>query len=344
MFTLKELLQLLETERIGWKNPTEMTKSILMSLTDMNYPSDVASKVFSGVNLGRNIRLDVEGLISEEGFNVYIQNLETRLRNQNFRNGNFDSSNMCDKTLQLLKTATNLNQEVYLGLSQSFIKNKANRPYLFLAECFYYALESIHNKAAAYRTVGPSPSTVLPLGLEAWDGLFEFEMLEEDLSPQFLSVISNMTKKEIEIFLKLAELSIYDEDEDYYLYAPVTESEIALYKQFGIGNQEFLLMEEFGLVNLGARVDNIVEVTDEPAGFQNDHLVFYFTTNQPAFELHYKSYNFTSVGQKLLELLAVETNDEFFRSLTDIIVAQHQDLPIEFHLVPVDDVEWDNEE
>lgn len=344
MFTLKELLQLLETERIGWKNPTEMTKSILMSLTNMNYPSDVASKIFSGVNLGRNIRLDIEGLISEEGFNVYIQNLETRLRNQNFRNGNFDSLNMCDKTLQLLKTATNLNQEVYLGLSQSFIKNKANRPYLFLAECFYYALESIHNKAAAYRTVGPSPSTVSPLGLEAWAGLFEFEMLEEDLSPQFLSVISNMTKKEINIFLKFAELCIYDEDEDYYLYAPVTDPEIALYKQFGIGNQEFLLMEEFGLINLGARVDNILEINDEPAGFQNDNLVFYVITDREPFEISYKSYNFTSVGQKLLELLAIETNDNFFQNLTDIIVEQYQNLPIEFHLVSVDDVEWDDEE
>ncbi|MBO4127019.1 DUF2806 domain-containing protein [Streptococcus suis] len=339
MFTLKELLHLLETERIGWKNPTEMTKAILMSLTDMNYPSDVASKVFSGVNAGRNIRLDMETVISEEGYDAYIKNVETRLRNQNFREGNFDYSNVCEKIATLLKEATNLNQEVYLGLSQSFVKNKTNRPYLFLAECFYYALETAHNKAVTYRRFEATPSTVSPVGLEAWSSLIEFETIEEELSPQFLSVVSKMTKREIDIFLKLAELCIYDEDEDYYLYAPITDSEIALYKQFGVGNQEFLLMEEFGLINLGARVDNILEVTDEPAGFQNDNLVFALTTAAEPVDVHFRSYPFTTVGLKLLEILGIETDDDFFEMLTQLFVQQHSGLPIDFYLVPVEAME-----
>ncbi|HEM4084373.1 TPA: hypothetical protein U1W60_001885, partial [Streptococcus suis] len=54
MFTLQNLLHLLEKENRGWKNPTTMAKTILMALTNYNYPSDVASKVFSGVNQGRN--------------------------------------------------------------------------------------------------------------------------------------------------------------------------------------------------------------------------------------------------------------------------------------------------
>ena len=48
MFTIKELLHLLEKENHSWKNPTVMTKIILMVLTDYHYPSDTASKVFSG--------------------------------------------------------------------------------------------------------------------------------------------------------------------------------------------------------------------------------------------------------------------------------------------------------
>lgn len=46
MFTIKKLLHLLEKENHSWKNPTAMTKTILMVLTDYHYPSDIASKVF----------------------------------------------------------------------------------------------------------------------------------------------------------------------------------------------------------------------------------------------------------------------------------------------------------
>lgn len=84
MFTVKNLLHLLEKENQGWKNPTSMTKVILMALVEYNYPSDVASKVFSGVNQGRNIYFEIEDLISTKGFQTYIASVELRLRNQNF--------------------------------------------------------------------------------------------------------------------------------------------------------------------------------------------------------------------------------------------------------------------
>ena len=40
MFTIKKLLHLLEKENHSWKNPTAMTKTILMVLTDYHYPSE----------------------------------------------------------------------------------------------------------------------------------------------------------------------------------------------------------------------------------------------------------------------------------------------------------------
>lgn len=130
MFTLQNLLHLLEKENRGWKNPTTMTKTILMALTDYNYPSDVASKVFSGVNQGRNIFFDIKQLIDDEDFETYLASTEFRLRNQNFRNGNFDSTKMVEATYNLLKESTNLNQDIYQGLLHSYCKNKDNRPYL----------------------------------------------------------------------------------------------------------------------------------------------------------------------------------------------------------------------
>lgn len=93
-----------------------MTKAILTALTDYSYPSDVASKVFSGVNQGRNVFFEIEDLIPGTGFETYLSGVELRLQNQNFRNGHFDSQKMVEETYQLLKESANLSQDIYQGL------------------------------------------------------------------------------------------------------------------------------------------------------------------------------------------------------------------------------------
>lgn len=338
MFTLQQLLHLLEKENRGWKNPTTMTKAILMALIDYNYPSDIASKVFSGVNQGRTIYFEIEQLVSDEDLETYLASVELRLRNQNFRNGNFDSQQMVEATYQFLKESTNLNQDIYQGLLQSYAKNKDSRPYLFLAECFYYALACRHNKAVNYnlQTVSEVKNEQI---LSAWGDDLEEAISKENLPPKFWSIVEQMTGKEIAVFKTLAKLVVIDEDEEYYLYAPVTDEEIQLYKEFGIGNAEFLLMEEFGLLNIGARVDNLVSVEAESAGFQNDNLVLVFMTDSKPFDITYKSYAFTTVGLKLLELLGLETDDHFFEQLSKLFAQQHAHLPIDFYLVPVEALE-----
>ncbi|MDO4901937.1 MAG: hypothetical protein Q4A21_00005, partial [bacterium] len=274
--------------------------------------------------------LDMVEAVEEQGFSAYIQAVEADLRSLNFRNSHFNCLKLLDATHQLLKESRNLNQVIYAGLLQSYTKHYTARPYLFLAECFYYALESWHNKKADYVSFEVNFEQSQLVGLEAWGGLLDEAMLEEALSPQFLVTVQKMSKKEVGIFKRLAELVIYDEDEEYYLYAPVSDAEIQLYKDFGIGNAEFLLMEEFGLINMGSRILNLVEVNSEPAGFQNDNLVFYFTTDQEPFDIQYRSYSFTSVGLKLLDILAIETSDQFFLELTEIFQQQHERLGIAF--------------
>ncbi|MFX4011319.1 hypothetical protein ACJBYS_04445 [Streptococcus suis] len=335
MFTLQNLLHLLEKENRGWKNPTTMAKTILMALTNYNYPSDVASKVFSGVNQGRNIFFDIKQLIDDEDFETYLASTEFRLCNQNFRNGNFDSTKMVEATHNLLKESTNLNQDIYQGLLHSYCKNKDNRPYLFLSECFYYALACCHDKTVSYKIASIS-EVKKPQTLPVWDGNLDDILSEESLPPKFWTTVEQMTAKEIAVFKTLASLAIIDEDEEYYLYAPVTDEEIQLYKDFSIGDAEFLLMEEFGLINIGARIDNSVSVEADPAGFQNDNLVLMFTTQYEPFDITYKSYTFTSVGSKLLDILAIETDDKFFQRLSILFVKQHKNLLIEFYLVPIE--------
>ena len=245
---------------------------------------------------------------------------------------------MVEATYRLLKDSTNLNQDIYQGLLQSYAKNKDNRPYLFLAECFYYALASRHDKTIGYKTA-TIPVIQNPPTLSAWGDELEEATLNEILPPKFWATTGQMTIKEITIFKSLAKLVVIDEDGEYYLYAPVTNEEVELYKDFGIGNAEFLLMEEFGLINIGARVDNTISVKSDPAGFQNDSLVFAFTTESKPFDIHFNSYSFTTVGLKLLEILEVKIDNDFFRKLCQLFVRQHVHLPINFHLAPVEVME-----
>ena len=338
MFTLQNLLHLLEKEKRGWKNPTTMTKAILMALIDFNYQSDIASKIFSGVNQGRNIFFEIEDIISDEGFEAYLSGAESRLRSQNFREGNFDSQKMIEMTYQLLKESTNLSQDIYNGLLNSYAKNKEKRPYLFLVECFYYALACRHNNTVNYKTANIF-EVKYPQALPAWDRDLDGTLLEETLSPKFWATIEQMTVKEIAVFKTLAKLVIIDEDEEYYLYAPITDAEIQLYKEFGVGNAEFLLMEEFGLINIGARVANPVSVEEELAGFQNDNLVLAFKTDREPFDITYRSYKFTTVGLKLLDILEIEMDNTFFEQLAKLFVQQHTHLPIDFYLAPVEVME-----
>lgn len=226
----------------------------------------------------------------------------------------------------------------------SYLSNKDQRPYLFLAEVFYYALENRHNKQAIYRVLQKTKEKANQLTpWSAWGDLLDEALLLENLSPRFIEVVQKMTKSEVEIFLKIAELAIIDEDEEYYLYAPVTDEEIQLYKHFGISNSDFLTLEEAGLINIGARIDNIMEVRAEDyCGFQNDQLVLAFILKEghkETIELHYKSYSFTSVGLKLLDILSLETSEEFFKQLAHIFKEQLRNMEqIKVELFRVEDI------
>ena len=51
---------------------------------------------------------------------------------------------------ELIEESQNLPKSVLLGLKQSYKLNHQDRPYLFLAECLFYALVCQHNKRQQY--------------------------------------------------------------------------------------------------------------------------------------------------------------------------------------------------
>ena len=145
---------------------------------------------------------------------------------------------------------------------------------------------------------------------------------------------------------------ITEEDGEDYLYAPITDDEIALYTQFDISKDEFLLMEECGLINMGARITN--QFKDEHPhlyGFQNNNLALIFSSkDEKACELEYKSYSITQAGKTLLRITNSDTDDDFFIKLAKILKDKFSSLSIKISLFEVEDainyeissdIEWD---
>lgn len=136
-------------------------------------------------------------------------------------------------------------------------------------------------------------------GEPAWVRIIsEGAFLSGNFSPRFKQTLNLLTAKDVDTFLKLLELVILDSDGEYYLYAPVTNGEVELYKKYEIGDREFFSMKEAGLINLGERVDNKLTAYDSDfCGFQNDNLVIAIQADKvESYQLNYKSYALHKLG------------------------------------------------
>ncbi len=176
----------------------------------------------------------------------------------------------------------------------------------------------------------------------AWTRIIgEDTFLNDEFSPRFKQTLNLLTAKDVDTFLKLLELVVLDSDGEYYLYAPVKDEEVELYKKYGIGDREFFSMKEAGLINLGERVDNkLIAYDSDFCGFQNNNLVVAIKADKvESYQLNYKSYAFTQIGLDLLELAEIETSDLFFTELAKLVKQNYANAPVKVHLFSVEDVE-----
>lgn len=331
---------------VDWKLPKTLSEGLCLIL----YPEVKSmvgetfyNKFFNGDNKGRTLYKVVQDEIKEVTFPQYIQQVIQRLMSINDRDNKFDSQAVGKEVLDKIKNATNLSGDIRSGLIHSYRLNYNKNVYIFLAEVLYYALEIQNNSNAYYVEFECLVNGKLLLQNEpAWIRIIsEEKLLNGNFSPRFQQTINLLTTKDIETFLKILKLVVLDLDGEYYLYAPVTDEEVELYKKFGIGDREFFSMKEAGLINLGERVDNKLTAYDfDFCGFQNDNLVVAIQANQnESCQLTYKSYKFTQVGLDLLELAEVETNDSFFTELAKLIKQNYADDPVKVRLFNVEDME-----
>ncbi len=334
------------SKRNDWTTPKNLSESLTLLL----FPNVKAyeysgfyNKFYNGKNKGVLVYEGSQNEIKQVSHDKYIFKMADNFRSLNFKNKNFNPEIFAKNLIDKIKDATNLNGSVRSSLIRSYSINCHENIYLFLAESLYYALLAQNDKNAIY----VKPKSLMDNGLNVddepvWKRIISEEtFLSEEFSPRFKQTVNLLTDKEVDIFLRLLELVVLDSDEEYYLYAPVTDEEVELYKKYGIGDREFFSMKEAGLINLGERVDNKLTAYDSDfCGFQNDNLVVAIQAEKiESYQLNYKSYAFTQVGLDLLGLAEIETSDLFFTELAKLVKQNYANAPVKVHLFSVEDIE-----
>jgi len=137
MFLLSKLFQLVfkHANKEIWSNPKSVRKgltTVIAEYAHANISDTDFNKYFSGKNKGRSLVGVVQDEIEENKFQL-------------------DST--LEDFFELLEESTNLSVSIQISLKKSYKLNHAIRPYLFVVECFYYALISYHQSNIAYKEV-----------------------------------------------------------------------------------------------------------------------------------------------------------------------------------------------
>ena len=97
-------------------------------------------------------------------------------------------------------------------------------------------------------------------------------------------------------------------------------------------------MKEYGLISGGGRHEIIVE-KGELSGFQNDNLVLTFTTeSDERITFEYSAFHLTDTAKALIEILEIETNDEFFRELGEEFIKNLNEPTVNIDLFSVEGI------
>ncbi|MGX7245288.1 DUF2806 domain-containing protein [Enterococcus quebecensis] len=351
MFNIPAYFQIVleESMEVGeWKFPKHISEAmshVLVEHSDDFLTNYFYNQFFQGSNKGKSLYDEISEMMKRQTHSEYIYGMATRFSLINDRNSKFNAEKVAEKLLRAIKNGKNLSGDIRQGLISSYYANRKETIYLFLSEALYYALAVQKKGNTTYRQMEKvmRKEHRSPLFKEklTWLGLSEEDIQATEFSPRLVEALKIVTKKDIEVFLQVASLSLYDEDGNYYLYKPTTEEEFELYKKYGIENKEFLLMNECGFVDVGVpRKNKMAVFDDELVGFQNLNLVLAIRTKEKqTCQLSYSDFSFTTVGEELMEIIEFNSSNDFFIELAKIMKKQWQRVPLIMSIFDVEDLE-----
>lgn len=346
MFDIPSLFSIVlkHTNKTTWSDRKKVSVGLSLVLHEdsLAYLADTSfNKLFTGQNKGRTLYGIVQDEITEKCFSSYIFQAEKRLSDTNYKENKFLLVDVLEDFFELIEESQNLPKSVLLGLKKSYKLNHQDRPYLFLAECLFYALGCRHNKQQQYLELDFSQETkVVSKPLE------ELVSRTNGYSKRITQDLNRFSEEELQLFRKIAPFTFYDESydelsDDYILdYYLISHADfLDLFTKYGIKGNDISRLKEYGLISSGGRHEIIVE-KGELSGFQNDNLVLTFTTeSDKRITLEYSAFHLTDTAKALIEILGVETNDEFFQGLSDRFKERLAGIEVIMEVYSVDNLE-----
>ena len=344
MFDIPSLFSIVlkHANKTTWSDRKKVSVGLSLVLHEdsLAYLADTSfNKLFTGQNKGRTLYGIVQDEIIEKGFSNYIFQTEKRLSDTNYKENKFSLADTIEDFFELIEESQNLPKSVLLGLKKSYKLNHQDRPYLFLSECLFYALACQHNKQQQYIEPDFSQETeVISKPLE------ELVTRANGYSKRIIQDLNRFSEEELQLFKKIAPFTFYDNSFDEFSGEAVLDHYLIshadfldLFTKYGVKGNEISRLIEYGLISGGGRHEIIVE-KGELSGFQNDNLVLTFTTeSDERITFEYSAFHLTDTAKALIEILGIETNDEFFRELGEEFKNKVKGLPIDIEILGVDD-------
>ena len=344
MFDIPSLFSIVlkHANKTTWSDRKKVSVGLSLVLHEdsLAYLADTSfNKLFTGQNKGRTLYGIVQDEITEKGFSSYIFQAEKRLSDTNYKENKFLLADTLEDFFELIEESQNLPKSVLLGLKQSYKLNHQDRPYLFLAECLFYALTCQHNKQQQYIEPDFSQETeVISKPLE------ELVSRANGYSKRITQDLNRFSEEELQLFRKIAPFTFYDNSFDEFSGEAVLDHYLIshadfldLFTKYGVKGNEISRLIEYGLISGGGRHEIIVE-KGELSGFQNDNLVLAFTTeSDERITFEYSAFHLTDTAKALIEILGIETDDEFFRELGEEFKSRVKELPITLKILTIDE-------
>ena len=324
MFDIPSLFSIIlkHANKTTWSDRKKVSVglSLVLHADSLAYLSDTTfNKLFTGQNKGRTLYGIVQDEITEKGFSSYIFQAEKRLSDTNYKENKFLLIDTLEDFFKLIEESQNLPKSVLFGLQQSYKLNHQDRPYLFLAECLFYALACQHNKQQQYIEPDFSQETeVISKPLE------EIVSRADGYSKRIIQDLNRFSEEELQLFRKIAPFTFYDNSFDEFSGEAVLDHYLIshadfldLFTKYGIKGNDISRLKEYGLISGGGRHEIIVE-KGELSGFQNDNLVLTFTTeSDERITFEYSAFHLTDTAKALIEILEIETDNSFFADLAE---------------------------
>ncbi|MCY7019542.1 hypothetical protein [Streptococcus sanguinis] len=275
MFLLSKLFQLVfkHANKEIWSNPKSVRKgltTVIAEYAHANISDTDFNKYFSGKNKGRSLVGVVQDEIDEKGFSPYILEVEKRLSQLNYKENKFQLDSTLEDFFELLEESTNLSVSIQISLKKSYKLNHAIRPYLFVVECFYYALISYHQSNIAYKEVDFSQeSQPISKPLES------LISKAEGYSRRVIQELNKFSEEELALFRKVAPFTFYDESKELFSGEYVYDCYLIshadfekLFTKYGVKGNDISRLIEYGLISGGGRHEIIVEIETDDEFFK----------------------------------------------------------------------------